>query len=540
VGSLCEHGDRPAARVTPDVARDEAGDGAEGALPVGWRLVLDRSVSFVADGTALLGGRPGRLVTLTAAGRSALESLLGARSGELDGPTRRLGRRLVDAGMAHPRPPAASAAPATASVTVVVPVHDRPEELDGCLASLGRSHPVLVVDDGSRDPHATAAVCRRHGARLLSRAENGGPAVARNDALAAIESDVVAFVDSDCRIRPAAVDALLRYFADPAIGAVAPRIRPAPVEHRPSGPRIDATTAAAAGRARRLIDRYARARSALDMGAEEGPVGPARAVRYVPATALLVRRRACGPGFDARMRVGEDVDFVWRLADRGWQVRYVPSVVAHHREPDRWLEHLARRLRYGTSAGPLARRQPDRMAPVELRAGASAMVLALVSGHRRLAAFVWAAGCGLALRQLAGSKVPAFRVVGWQVAAPWWTLLGLARATVTVVVPGLPVLAVAGRRRRLRWAAVLVTLPAMVDWWQRRPDVDPLRWTAACLADDLAYGAGVWIGCLRAGTAAPLIPALRLPHLSAAHADDEDADDEDADQLPARRSGRPS
>ena len=496
---------QPTTGVTTGMAagnRDESGDGdgtdvSDGAdaLPEGWRVVLDRSVSFVAGGTGLLGGRPGRLLTLTPAGRNALRSLLDG-SGVPDRAARRLGRRLADAGIAHPRPPVTTPGPGGITVTVAVPVRDRADELDGCLASLGRAHPVIVIDDRSEDPAAIAEVCRRHGARVLARLANGGPAAARNDALAVVESDVVAFVDSDCRIVPAAIDALLPYFADPAIGAVAPRVRPRPVANDSSGA---------------LLGRYATVRSALDMGADEGPVGPGCAIRYVPATALLVRRQAGGPGFDTRLRVGEDVDFVWRLADHGWQVRYVPSVSAHHREPDGWLEHLGRRLRYGTSAGPLARRHPGRMAPVELSAGPAAVTAALVSGRRRMAGVLWAAGCGLALRRLAGSKIPAVRVVGWQLAAPWWTVLGLARATSTVVVPGLCVFVVAGRRRRWAWAAVLLGLPGMVDWWQRRPAVDPIRWAAACLADDLAYGAGVWVGCLRARTVAPLLPTLHLP-----------------------------
>jgi mycofactocin system glycosyltransferase len=481
-----------------DRSDEDWADGAAGpdVLPEGWRVVLDRSVSFVSDGTALLGGRPGRLMALTPAGRTALDALLVDGSGVPDRAARRLGRRLVDAGIAHPRPPATILGPGGITVTVAVPVRDRADELDGCLASLGRVHPVIVVDDGSDDPAAIADVCRRHGARMLARPTNGGAATARNVALAVVESDVVAFVDSDCRIVPAAIDALLPYFADPAIGAVAPRVRPRPVASDSSGT---------------LVNRYATVRSALDMGADEGPVGPGCTIRYVPATALLVRRQAGGPGFDTRLRVGEDVDFVWRLGDRGWQVRYVPSVCAHHREPDGWLEHLGRRLRYGTSAGPLARRHPGRMNPVELRASPAAVTAALVTGRRRLAGVLWAAGCGLALRRLAGSKVPAVRVVGWQFAAPWWTVLGLARATSTVVVPGLCVFVVAGRRRRWAWAAVLLGLPGMVDWWQRRPAVDPIRWAAVCLADGLAYGAGVWVGCLRARTAAPLLPALHLP-----------------------------
>jgi mycofactocin glycosyltransferase len=107
-------------------------------------------------------------------------------------------------------------------------------------------------------------------------------------------------------------------------------------------------------------------------------------------------------------------------------------------------------------------------------------------------------------------------VVGWQLGGPWWTLLGLARAMSTVVAPGLCVLVAAGRGRRWAWAAVLLVLPATVDWWQRRPGMDPVRWAAVCLADDLAYGAGVWAGCIRARTVAPLLPAVRLPEPLAA------------------------
>ncbi|MET9735711.1 hypothetical protein ABZZ79_35320 [Streptomyces sp. NPDC006458] len=40
---------------------------------------------------------------------------------------------------------------------------------------------------------------------------------------------------------------------------------------------------------------------------------------------------------------------------------------------------------------------------------------------------------------------------------------------------------------------------------------DPLRWCAATLADDLAYGAGVWRGTLRERTALPLLPAFTDP-----------------------------
>jgi len=53
-------------------------------------------------------------------------------------------------------------------------------------------------------------------------------------------------------------------------------------------------------------------------------------------------------------------------------------------------------------------------------------------------------------------------------------------------------------------------MPPMVDWWRRRPPLDPVRWSMASVADDVSYGAGVWLGCLREGSIRPLVPTLRI------------------------------
>ena len=55
--------------------------------------------------------------------------------------------------------------------------------------------------------------------------------------------------------------------------------------------------------------------------------------------------------------------------------------------------------------------------------------------------------------------------------------------------------------------ALLVLVPPTVEWWRRRPGLDPIRWSVASIVDDVAYGAGVWAGCLRARSLAPLIPS---------------------------------
>jgi hypothetical protein len=57
----------------------------------------------------------------------------------------------------------------------------------------------------------------------------------------------------------------------------------------------------------------------------------------------------------------------------------------------------------------------------------------------------------------------------------------------------------------------LLAVPPTVRWSRRRPPVGVLRFVAASLADDTAYAAGVWTGCLRAATWVPLLPKLRAP-----------------------------
>ncbi|MGZ6827259.1 MAG: hypothetical protein ACXVGH_10735, partial [Mycobacteriales bacterium] len=56
--------------------------------------------------------------------------------------------------------------------------------------------------------------------------------------------------------------------------------------------------------------------------------------------------------------------------------------------------------------------------------------------------------------------------------------------------------------------AALLLAPPLLEWWQRRPAADPVTFTAAALAGQAAYGAGVVAGCVRERTALPLLPRL--------------------------------
>jgi mycofactocin system glycosyltransferase len=484
---------------------------AAAALPAGFGVVIDPGTRQL-DADTLFGGTPARVLRLSRAGRTALAEL---RAGPVRSTAAgRLARKLTDAGLAHPRPPEPASRP---DLTVLIPVRDRAVLLDRCLSGLGRDYPVLVVDDGSADPGAVADAAAAHGAALVRRPVNGGPGAARNTGLLGVTTELVAFLDSDCVPEPGWIERLAAHLADPAVAAAAPRMVAVP---------------AGAGWA----GRYTTGACCLDLGGAEARVVPGTRVSYVPTAALVVRRAALGPGagtggvFDPALRWGEDVDLVWRLHDAGWRIRYDPEVRVAHHEPRGWAALLARRFRYGTSAAPLAIRHPGQVPPLVLHPWPALTVAGLLSGRPAVAGLGFA-GSVLAMRAaLHRAKLPAHGVLPAMVTATRQTWLGMGRYACQF---GAPVLAAAlvapgGTGRARRWArraaaGSLLLGPPLTAWSARRRSLDPVRYVLGHLADDVAYGTGVWAGALRARSTAPVRPVIAWHPLRAAPASDSPA-----------------
>lgn len=458
-------------------------------LPPGFTITLDPTTR-VLDARTLYGGSPARALRLSSAGVAAWREL---QAGTVRSPAAaRLARTLTDAGLVHPCPPPGEDIPA---VTVVVPVRDRPNALETCLVALGTRYPVIVVDDGSRSPAEVAAVATDHGAILLQRRHSGGPAAARNDGVAAVQTELVAFVDSDCVPTPSWIDELAAHFTDPLVGAVAPRVVAAS-EPKPT-------------------DRYAAARGSLDLGELPGRVAAGTRIAYAPTAALVARRTALAQVaqdddvFDPGLRYGEDVDLVWRLGEAGWRIRYDPAVRVRHHEPTTWTAVLGRRFRYGTSAGPLARRHPHNLAPLRSRIWLAASVLAALAGRPACAVSALAVDLTLTHRSLRRAHLPRAGTVRATVAGAYHTWRGLARYATQFAAPLL--LAGTGCARTRTAAVTLLVGPALLTWATESPALNPARFTLCYLADEVAYGAGVWAGSVRARTLVPLRPVIHFP-----------------------------
>src|SRR5256885_1430814 len=245
-------------------------------LPSGWRLRMDGSTRIESGGTVVYGGFPLRVIRLSARGAAIVRSWVDGTAVGESLAERRLARRLLDAGLAHPDPqPGAD----PGQLTVAVPVRERAAELSRCLAAIDRRCSLVVVDDGSRDHAPIDAVARRAGASVVRFEHGRGPAAARNAGLRAARTPFVAFVDSDCVVGPNFPGRLLDHLGDPVVAIAAPRI------------------VALESGAVSALARYEEHRSTLDMGEREGLVRPNSPLPYAPSAAIVARVAALGTGF---------------------------------------------------------------------------------------------------------------------------------------------------------------------------------------------------------------------------------------------------
>ena len=410
----------------------------------------------------------------------------------------RLLRHLADAGLVTLR----AVSGIQPSVTIVIPVRDRPRELAACLTSLAAvRHPrhlldVLVVDDGSVTPPDLP-----DGVRLLRLRGSLGPAGARNAGARATHSEVLAFLDSDCLAEPGWLEGLLPEMADPEVAAVGGRIL--------------------AASERSWLERYEAVRSPLDLGGTRAAAGPGRPVPYLVTANLLVRRadfEAAG-GFDERLRWGEDVELCWRLHRAGRRLVYQPAGQVRHRHRGGVRAFTATRASYARSEAALLARHPEGERWLAFSAGTAVAALgglAALLGRPHLlvaGALALAVETAAAAGRMVPLGVPRRRAVPallrGQAAGLYWVARQLTRYY------GLPLAAAAisYRPARVRLGLALAGIwaaPAIADWRRLRPRQSLPAFLAAQVLDDAAYQYGLLDSCWRGRTLLPLRVRLRL------------------------------
>ena len=218
-------------------------------------------------------------------------------------------------------------------LSVVVPVWERREEMQLCLAALDSQQmappfEIIVVDDGSQLPWAPDPV-RIPGCQALRviRQSHSGPGAARNAGIEAARGSIIVFVDSDVLASPSLL-CLIAHAASrhPARVAFQPRLtcRGTRLAHRIEHARLTAI--------QRALNRH------------DGTIA------YLNTSAFAVRRdyaHQTEPFFCPGVSRGEDTLVLARLAREGQLPCFLAAATADHRPPGPTIRYLARHLRIG-------------------------------------------------------------------------------------------------------------------------------------------------------------------------------------------------
>ena len=181
-----------------------------------------------------------------------------------------------------------------------------PEAINSALAQDYGTHEVIVVDDGSTDETPQLA-SRYPSLKWIRHEANRGVAAARNTALDAVEGEYVAILDSDDQMVPGRLRRQVdRLLGDPTLGCV---LGQQEILVEPGA---------------KLPD-WARDMPKLNWR-EDGPDAP-----FYCASSGLYSRSALdqiGP-YDEELRIGEDVDLIFRLSEAGYAIGTIeePAIV---------------------------------------------------------------------------------------------------------------------------------------------------------------------------------------------------------------------
>lgn len=211
--------------------------------------------------------------------------------------------------------------------------------LDDCLASVAAATPptsandVVVVDNGSSDGSVEHLARAWPGVRVIRNTQNVGFCRANNQAIRDSDSPYLLLVNTDARLRPGGIAALLRYFDDDERAAVVgPRLVYGDgafqrwTAGRLPGPASMATYLLGLDR----LGSAAFRRRGLYLGTDtDVPFQP----QWVSSAVMAVRRRMLEQVglLDERIFVYmDDVDLCERAVAQGWHVWYAADTTATH------------------------------------------------------------------------------------------------------------------------------------------------------------------------------------------------------------------
>lgn len=237
--------------------------------------------------------------------------------------------------------------------SLIIPVYNRPDEVDELLASLceqtKRSFEVVIVEDGSATP--CKEIVDRYADRLTIQyffIENSGPGQARNYGAERSNGEYVIVLDSDCIIPPQYIECVDQELAE--------------------------TNADAFGGPDKATDSFTPTQKAINYsmtsffttGGIRG--GKKKMDKFYPRSFNMGIRKSVyeALGGFSKMRFGEDIDFSIRLFKGGYKVCLFGSAYVYHKRRTDFRKFMKQVFNSGIARINLFKKYPDSLKIVHL------------------------------------------------------------------------------------------------------------------------------------------------------------------------------
>ncbi len=213
------------------------------------------------------------------------------------------------------------------TVSVILPVHDRKELLDTCLASLQcqtiKDFEIIIIDDASTDGTRAMleALPPSEQIRIIYLDQNKGASYARNRGIAISKGDVLALIDSDCTATPTWLKEITSLFKD------------------------DPTLMITAGKtiAEPASSYWEQVNTSENFIAHKSCF-----IKAAPTCNMAIRRSfALRHPFDETLKLGEDLDLCLTCINAGSRILYTDRAIVIHQQRTTFRSTIRRQFNYG-------------------------------------------------------------------------------------------------------------------------------------------------------------------------------------------------
>lgn len=182
---------------------------------------------------------------------------------------------------------------------------------------------IIVVNDGSTD-NTAKTVESYSGVRLINQA-NAGPATARNRGANEAQGTIILFTDDDCVPTSDWLEAMLKPFEDGDIVGAKGVYRT---------------------NQKSLVARFVQ----IDYEDRYRLMAAHESIDFVDTYSAAFRRDRFleMTGYDTSfpLACAEDIELSYRMAARGWKMKFVPNAVVYHTHPDTLLKYLKKKYKF--------------------------------------------------------------------------------------------------------------------------------------------------------------------------------------------------